>query len=112
MMESVGNPALWGGFLVFVLAMVALDLGVLSRGHQTIGARQALRTTGIWVSLALLFAAGMWLKFGGKVGLEFLTGWVIEYSLSVDNIFVFVMLFAAFRIPSELQHRVLFWGIM
>ncbi|MEW5848516.1 MAG: TerC family protein [Myxococcota bacterium] len=111
-MESVGSPALWVGFLAFVLVMVALDLGIMHRGQQVIGARQALRTTAIWVSLALCFGAGMWLKFGAKIGLEFLTGWVIEYSLSVDNIFVFVIIFSAFRIPQELQHRVLFWGVM
>jgi tellurite resistance protein TerC len=111
-LESVGSPPMWGAFFVFVAAMLALDLGVFNRGAHTISARQALRWTGVWVSLALAFGGVMLAVFGPKVGLEFYTGWVIEYSLSVDNIFVFILIFRVFRIPDDLQHRVLFWGIL
>jgi len=110
--ESIGSPALWGGFFVFVFAMLALDLGLLNRGSHTVSAKQALRFTALWVSLGLMFGAGMWWQFGSRLGLEFLTGYVIEYSLSVDNIFVFIIIFRAFRVPNEYQHRVLFWGIL
>lgn len=111
-MNSVGSPWMWAAFFVFVALMLALDLGVFNRGSHTISARQALRWTGVWVTLALVFGGAMLAQFGATVGLQFYTGWVIEYSLSVDNIFVFILIFRAFRIPAELQHRVLFWGIL
>lgn len=111
-MQTVGSPPLWTGFLAFVLAMLALDLGVFNRKAHVVSAQSALRWTGVWVSLALAFGAGMIHLFGSQVGLEFITGYVIEYSLSVDNIFVFILVLRVFRIPAELQHRVLFWGIL
>lgn len=102
----------WFGFLGFVLVMLALDLGVFNRKAHTVSVREAGTWTAVWVSLALLFNVGLYYLYGPQVGLEFLTGYLIEYSLSVDNIFVFVLIFSAFAVPSQYQHRVLFWGIL
>ncbi len=102
----------WIGFNVFVLAMLALDLGVFNRKAHTVTVREAGAWTAVWVSLALTFNAGLYFVAGPQAGLEFLTGYLIEYSLSVDNIFVFVLLFTSFAVPSQYQHRVLFWGIL
>jgi tellurite resistance protein TerC len=111
-METIGSPALWAGFIAFVLAMLALDLGVFHRKAHVVGPKEALAWTGVWVTLAVVFGAGVWWLFGAERGLEFFTGYVIEESLSVDNMFVFVVIFAAMRIPALHQHRVLFWGIV
>ncbi|MEI6225537.1 MAG: TerC family protein [Deltaproteobacteria bacterium] len=111
-MTSVGTPALWIGFLAFVLGMLALDLGVFNRRDHVIGAREALRWSAMWIALSLIFGAGVYAWAGKADGQEFLTAWVVEKSLSVDNLFVFVVLFGAMGIPRELQHRVLFWGIL
>ncbi|MEX2540971.1 MAG: TerC family protein [Trueperaceae bacterium] len=102
----------WVGFLVFVLAMLALDLGVFNRRERVISVRQAGYWVAFWVSLGLLFNVGLFFWAGPQFALEFLTGYLIEYSLSVDNIFVFVLLFSAFAVPARYQHRVLFWGIL
>ena len=110
--QSVGSPALWAGFVVFVLAMLALDLGVFHRKAHEVKFKEALGWSAVWVSLALVFNAGIWWKFGTEAGVQFLTGYLIEKSLSVDNIFVFVIIFSALRIPALYQHRVLFWGIL
>lgn len=109
---SVGSPELWAGFIVFVLAMLALDLGVFHRKAHVVSLKEALGWSLVWVSLALVFNAGIWLWFGADRGVEFLTGYLIEKSLSIDNIFVFVVIFGAMRIPPIHQHRVLFWGIL
>ena len=111
-MTTVGTPALWIGFLAFVLGMLALDLGVFHRRDHVIGAREALRWSAMWITLSLIFGAGVYAWAGKADGQEFLTAWVVEKSLSVDNLFVFVVLFGAMGIPRELQHRVLFWGIL
>jgi tellurite resistance protein TerC len=111
-LESIGTPALWIGFTVLVLAMLALDLGVFHRQAHTIHVREALGWTAVWVCLALLFNLGVYLRFGPVPALEFLTGYLIEKALSVDNIFVFIVIFSIFRVPAKLQHRVLFWGIL
>jgi tellurite resistance protein TerC len=110
--ETIGTPALWGGFLVFVAAMLALDLGVFHRKAHEVHAREALAWSVFWISLALVFNAGVYFWFGPQRGLEFLTGYVIEKALSVDNIFVFLVLFSYFQVPPAYQHRVLFWGIL
>jgi tellurite resistance protein TerC len=110
--NSIGSPALWAGFIVFVLAMLALDLGVFHRKAHAVGFKEAGIWSAIWVSLALVFAAGVWWKAGPVPGMEFLTGYLIEKSLSIDNIFVFVIIFSALGIPALYQHRVLFWGIL
>lgn len=103
---------LWIGFNLFVLALLAVDLGVFHRNSHAVSVREASIWTVAWVSLAALFAAGIYYWSGGKTALEFVTGYLIEYSLSVDNIFVFVLLFTYFRVPANYQHRVLFWGIL
>jgi tellurite resistance protein TerC len=110
-LHTIGSPALWGGFIVFVLLMLALDLGVFHRKAHVIRYREALIWSGVWVSLALLFNLGVYIWFGSERAIEFLTGYLIEKSLSVDNIFVFLIIFSALGIPQLYQHRVLFWGI-
>src|SRR5918999_1693402 len=111
-LESVGTPVLWIGFTAFVVAMLVLDLSVFHRRAHEVRMREALIWTGAWIGMALLFNLGVYLWFGAKTGLEFLTGYLIEKALSVDNIFVFLVIFAYFRVPGALQHRVLFWGII
>jgi tellurite resistance protein TerC len=102
----------WAGFLGFVFAMLALDLGVFHRRDHVIRPREALGWSAVWVALALAFGAFVWLRHGSEAGLQYLTAYVIEKSLSVDNIFVFVVIFGALGIPALYQHRVLFWGIL
>ncbi|MDR1282243.1 MAG: TerC family protein [Opitutaceae bacterium] len=102
----------WIGFNLFVFLMLALDLGVFHRKAHEIPLREALGWSAIWVSLALVFNALVWWWRGHDVALEFLTGYLLEETLSVDNLFVFLLLFRHFRIPAIMQHRVLFWGIL
>jgi tellurite resistance protein TerC len=99
-------------FNAFVLAMLALDLGVFHRKAHVVRPREAALWTAAWVSLALLFCAGLWIFEGTHTAVLFLTGYLIEQSLSVDNIFVIVLIFSYFGIPPKYQHRVLFWGIL
>ncbi|MBI3997769.1 MAG: TerC family protein [Armatimonadetes bacterium] len=112
MPESVGTPLLWGGFTLFVIAMLALDLGVFHRKAHVVGTREALGWSVFWIALALLFNLGVAHWFGPERGLEFLTGYLIEKALSVDNIFIFLVIFSYFSVPAAYQHRVLFWGIL
>ena len=109
---TIGNPALWIAFNAFVVAMLALDLGVFHRKSHAVGFREALIWSGVWIGLALVFNGFLAWQYGSERGLEFLTGYLIEKSLSVDNIFVFVVIFSALRVPPIYQHRVLFWGIL
>ncbi len=102
----------WGAFGALVLGLLALDLGVFHRRDHEVGAKEALAWSGVWIALALAFGGWVWLRHGPVSGLEYLTGYVIEKSLSVDNIFVFVVVFGALGIPPLYQHRVLFWGIL
>lgn len=111
-MESIGSPWMWGAFIAFVLGMLALDLGVFHRKAHRVGVREAALWTVVWVALALTFNLILWRAFGPQRGMEFLTGYLIEKALSVDNIFVFVLIFGAFSVPDIYQHRVLFWGIL
>lgn len=108
----IDNFWLWTGFNLFILLMLALDLGVFHRKAHVISFREAIAWTIAWVTLAFLFNIGIWHFAGAQKALEFTTGYVIEYSLSVDNIFVFAMLFSYFAVPLTYQHRVLFWGIL
>jgi tellurite resistance protein TerC len=103
---------LWVGFNVFILAMLALDLGVFHRKSHIVSLKESLTWTGVWVVLALLFNVGVWHYAGSTKALEFFTGYVIEKSLSVDNVFVFALLFSYFAVPPTYQHKVLFWGIL
>lgn len=106
--------SLWGwvGFNVVVLAILALDLGVLHRRSEKVSLKEAAVWSGVWVALSLCFALAVYLTMGRESGLEFLTGYLIEYALSIDNIFVFVLIFSYFNVPEKYQHRVLFWGII
>jgi tellurite resistance protein TerC len=106
------NIWFWVVFNLFVLAMLALDLGVFHRKEHAVGLREALGWSVAWISMALIFNLGIYLYAGREPALEFLAGYLIEKSLSVDNIFVFVLIFSAFAVPPALQHRVLFWGIL
>ena len=110
----VEDMALWAGFTLFVVAMLAIDLGFFQRRPHVIGMREALVWFGVWVGLALLFNVGVVLfhERGLEAGLEFFTGFLVEKSLSIDNIFVFILLFNYFRVPPAYQHKVLFWGIV
>ena len=103
---------LWVGFNVFVLAMLALDLGVFHRKAHVVSFKESITWTVVWVTLALLFNGGIWHFYGSQKALEFLTGYLIEKSLSVDNVFVFALLFSYFAVPAKYQHKVLFWGIL
>jgi tellurite resistance protein TerC len=102
----------WIALNLFVLAMLALDLGVLHRRSHEVKLREALVWSGVWIALALLFNLGVYYWYGPQPALEFLTGYLIEKSLSVDNIFVFLLIFSYFRVPPVYQHKVLFWGIL
>lgn len=102
----------WILFNVFVLIMLALDLGVFHRHAHEVKMKEALTTSAVWIALALLFNVGIYFWMGEKKALEFLTGYIIEKSLSVDNIFVFIMVFSYFNVPSLHQHKILFWGII
>lgn len=103
---------MWVGFNLFVLALLALDLGVLHRGEKQITVKHALWLSLGYVGLAMVFAGGMFVFMGETEGYQFLTGYLIEKSLSVDNIFVFVLIFTHFAVPPQYQYRVLFWGIL
>ncbi len=102
----------WVGFNLFIFAMLALDLGIFHRKAHEIRVREALIESGYWIGLALLFNVVVYFWQGREVALQFLTGYVIEKSLSVDNIFVMILIFAYFRVPAKYQHKVLFWGIV
>lgn len=106
------NLWIWVGFNAFVLAMLALDLGVFHRTAHEVSVREAAGWSALWVALSLVFAAGVGRFMGDQSGLEFLTGYLIEKALSVDNIFIFVLIFSYFQVPARYQHRVLFWGIL
>ncbi|MBK8047092.1 MAG: TerC family protein [Anaerolineales bacterium] len=106
------NVWFWILFNLFVVGMLALDLGVFNRKAHRVGVKEALGWSVFWISLALLFDLGLYIFAGQKVALEFLGGYLLEKSLSVDNIFVFVMIFTYFATPAEYQHRVLYWGIL
>jgi TerC family integral membrane protein len=103
---------LWIGFNVLVLGLLALDLGVFHRKAHVVSLREASIWSAIWVSLALAFGVAVFWWRGTEAGLQFLTGYLIEYSLSIDNIFVFVLIFTYFAVPPIYKHRVLFWGIL
>ena len=106
------TPVHWVGFLVLVLVLLLLDLGVLNRKAHVISLREAAATSAIWVALSLGFNGLVWALMGEGKAIEFFTAYLIEKSLSIDNIFVFIVLFEFFRVPPEYQHRVLFWGIL
>jgi tellurite resistance protein TerC len=102
----------WVGFIACLLVFLALDVGLFHRTAHVVSFREALRWTVFWFILAMLFALGLHWMRGSKEALQFVTGYLIEISLSLDNVFVIALVFAYFSIPSQLQHRVLFWGIL
>lgn len=119
--EQLYVPAgFWIGFAVFVLAMLALDLGVFNRKHHVVHFKEAALFSALWIALALLFAAGLYFWQHGVAGpavarditFKFLTGYIVELSLSIDNLFVIALIFAYFHVPDKYQHSVLFWGIL
>ncbi|MBK9226422.1 MAG: TerC family protein [Ignavibacteria bacterium] len=103
---------LWISFNAFILIMLALDLGVFQRKIHAVTVKEALIWSAVWIVLALAFNVFVYYDFGKQKAIEFLTGYILEKSLSVDNIFVFVLLFSYFKVPSEYQHKVLFWGVL
>lgn len=102
----------WACFLGFILVMLALDLGVFHRKSHEVKIKEALIWSAVWISLALLFNYGIYVFMGKEKAIEFLTGYVIEKSLSIDNLFVFIMLFTYFNVEAKYQHKILFWGIL
>jgi tellurite resistance protein TerC len=110
-MEAITHQGLWLGFGLVVLALLVLDLGVLSRGSRLLGFREAVIWSCFLVGVALSFGLAVLAVAGSRPGLEYFTGYVIELSLSVDNLFVFIMIFQYFGVPPALQPRVLKWGI-
>jgi len=111
-LETVGTPQLWIGFTAFVLLMLVIDLGVFHRDAHEVSFKEALGWSAVWVLLALLFNVAIYVGFGSARGLEFLTGYLIEKALAVDNIFIFAVIFSYFSVPPAYQHRVLFWGVL
>jgi TerC family integral membrane protein len=112
-MDPIGSSTpLWIGFSLFILFMLGLDLGLFNRKAHTITYREATIWSVIWISLASIFAGIVFWYQGSQRGLEFVTGYLIELSLSVDNLFVFLLIFSYFKVPAKYQHRVLFWGVM
>ena len=102
----------WVGFNVFVLGMLLLDLGVFHRKAHVVSLKESLTWTAVWIGMALVFNALIWYHLGSTKAVQFFTGYVIEKSLSVDNVFVFALLFSYFAVPPLYQHKVLFWGIL
>jgi len=109
---TVAPTWLWLAFSIGILVLLLIDLGIFGRTAHKVSRKAALVESGIWIAIALSFNAWFWFAFGSNLGLEFLTGYLVEKSLSVDNLFVILLIFGAFRIPNEYQHRVLFYGVL
>ncbi len=111
--DFLGKPLwMWSAFVVIVIALLVLDLGVLHRKQREIGVRESLALSAFYVVLGLAFGGWVWFSLGQQSGLEYLTGFVVEKSLAMDNVFVIAMIFSYFAVPRRYQHRVLFWGIL
>lgn len=109
----IGKPLwMWAGFVLAVIALLAFDLGVLHRKTREIGVRESLVMSMTYIALGLGFGGLVWMQLGATAGVEYLTGFVIEKSLAIDNVFVIALIFGFFAIPPALQHRVLFWGVL
>jgi tellurite resistance protein TerC len=106
------HPVIWAGFIAFVLLMLSFDLFLFHRDAHEVSAREGAMWTAIWMSMGLAFTFVIWAWQGGTHATQYITGYLLEYSLSADNIFIFVLIFGYFAVPSVLQHRVLFWGIL
>ncbi len=112
MSPTVASPFFWTAFLIVVLALLAVDLGIFQRRVHEVRVKEALAWSVVWVVLSLAFGSFIHYHFGAQKGLEFYAGYLIEYALSVDNVFVFILIFSYFKVPPRLHHRVLFWGII
>lgn len=110
--RNIHSPLLWVGFLVGVLVLLAVDLRISGKNDEEATFKEAIGWSVFWIALSLGFGAFVWAHYGGQQGLEFFAGYLLEKSLSVDNLFVFVLLFRSFAIPPRHQHRVLFWGVL
>ena len=111
--DWLGKPAwMWLGFLSIVAVLLALDLGVLHRKHTEIGVRESLVLSAGYITLGLLFGGAVWWQLGETAGIQYLTGFIVEKSLALDNVFVIALIFGFFAVPRKYQHRVLFWGIL
>ena len=109
----LGQPMwMWLGFIGIVIALLAFDLGILHRKTHEIGVRESLALSGLYITLGVAFGGFVWLQLGSKPAVEYLTGFVVEKSLALDNVFVIALIFTYFAIPRVYQHRVLFWGIL
>ncbi|MGD0037165.1 MAG: TerC family protein [Bacteroidota bacterium] len=103
---------LWVGFNIFIIVLLTLDLKVFNRKPHEISIKESLMWSGVWIAISLLFNIGVYFWFGRESALQFFTGYLIEKSLSIDNLFVFLLLFSYFKVPAKYQHEVLFWGIL
>lgn len=110
--DSIGSPLLWVAFLGFVLAMLAIDLGIFHKKAHEVSLREATIWSAVWIALAAVFNVGIYVWFGPQRALEFTAGYLIEKALALDNIFVMVVIFGTFAVPAIYQHRVLFWGVL
>jgi tellurite resistance protein TerC len=110
-LDSIGSPLAWAGFCGLLIGLLALDLGVFHRRPRPVTTRESALWSAFWVGLAVAFGFFLLARFGEERALEFATGYLIEKALAVDNLFVFVVVFGAFALPREQQHRVLFWGV-
>jgi tellurite resistance protein TerC len=108
----MGSLSLWIWFNVFILFLLALDLGIFNRKSHEVTVKEALTWSGVWIAISLLFNVGLYYFKGSEIAFQFLAGYLIEKSLSVDNIFVFIMIFSYFNVPTKYQHKVLFYGII
>lgn len=109
---SIAPPWLWVSFSVAIILLLFIDLSLFGKSDHKISRKSALTESGIWISLALIFNIWFGIEFGKELGIEFLTGYLVEKSLSVDNLFVILLIFNSFKIPDENQHRVLFYGVL
>jgi tellurite resistance protein TerC len=111
MTQSIGTPA-WISFIVIVFCLLSIDLGIFHRKAHEVKVREALIWSVVWIILSLSFGGWIFKALGKQQGLQFFAGYLIEYALSVDNVFVFIIIFSYFGVPARLHHRVLFWGIL
>jgi tellurite resistance protein TerC len=112
MAHSIGTPIFWTSFILVVLVLLSIDLGIFNRRAHAVTVKEALSWSIVWIILSLSFGTYIYAAFGKQYGLEFFAGYLIEYALSVDNIFVFILIFTYFAVPDRFHHRVLFWGIL
>jgi tellurite resistance protein TerC len=112
MAHSIGTPIFWTSFILVVLVLLSIDLGIFNRRAHAVTVKEALSWSIVWIILSLSFGTYIYAAFGKQCGLEFFAGYLIEYALSVDNIFVFILIFSYFAVPDRFHHRVLFWGIL